>query len=181
MNKNKNQVSRRMILWPPWCIDLNFVWCCSERTLNQKIYDFGGLFRGFVVWMIRIRIKNKNDLNKIRIRLSMNKIFSSILFQFLETSDSGFEGFVRGFAIWRFSNLFLFLLSFLFLSFYLFICMVQRFYFCSDRTAFTFCSYSVRASLYLDQLLFILHSDSNSWNSNIGIVVGFRLFLRLKG
>ena len=84
-----------MILWPPrYWYELCVMLLGTNPLIEQKtpIYHFGGLFRGFVVWMIWIRIKNKNDLNKIRIRLSMNKIFSSIIFQFLETSDSGFEG-----------------------------------------------------------------------------------------
>jgi len=87
------------------------------------------------------RIKNKIDLNKIRgrrMRMRMRKIFSSssILFQFLETSDSRFEGDRARLCDLGLSNLFLFLFF-----------VVQRFYFCSDRIAFTFCSFSFRATL----------------------------------
>jgi hypothetical protein len=81
----------------------------------------------------------------------MNKIFSSILFRFLETSDSGFEGVRARLCDMKVLKLILILALILILILFLFICIVQRFYFCSDRTAFTFCSYSVRASLDLDQ------------------------------
>jgi hypothetical protein len=78
--------------------------------------------------MIRIRIKNKNDLNKIRIRLSMNKIFSSIIFQFLETSDSGFEGVRERLCDMKVLKLILILTLILILILFLFICMVRRFF-----------------------------------------------------
>ena len=143
------------------------------------MYDFGGLFRWFVVWVIWIRIKNKNDLNEIRIRLSMSKIFSSILFQFLETSDSGFEGVRARLCEMKVLKLILILNLISLLSYFYLFVWCNSFNFVQIELRLRFFLIQFELLWILINYYFILHSDSNYWNSNIGIF-GFRLFLRLK-